>query len=684
MRFLKIKQMKTRILFGLLFFVASPFAFAQTQQEIDKMMKQAQEMMNKYVKDSNVKNNSSFTSASYEHLKLPPKKQQLLNLIPKKSLSQADIKTMATTLLAQLRKFCDKKSVANIDKLIHSSSAGDLSQLAVLLWYKNAMEEAVMLSVYAVSQLPEDLALNNCGAILNLSGLATYSVSFLKYALQNNPDNSTLLNNIGQAYFSLGETDSATYYLQRCIKRSPLNPEGNKTEGVIETGKGDKEKAKKTIADAMKGGFTDEAKRIVRFLDPPVHYSHYLKPRVKVPEYFTPYKFELPVICRNREDVPRALAEVDAYQRAIDVPLKQYSAIMTENFKIQADNFSNKLERQQSPFFHTGTSILGDLEKEFTSKLGEVDKRYKQLGKDVSALIMKHEIEFQQLNKDFDERQREYGKTHEGIDPAIEKERCTALNNLFNNYQLEYIALAENIQHQFFQVWADHINDISFWLYLGTSSKTQFKELFAHYTATYLARLKGLAQNSLPVFRYCDKDKWTKQDKEMKVKEPECPVNVEIFLGVGKIDIDCDVFAIELEFGKGMDLEFNYEKNFRTGTSTIAFGAGFSLGIPEVEFTTSAGQAIPASPVQLGAKQQFYITFDRDNSVSDLGVLWEAEADLRGMNKPDGKATMKLGMLSGTLEIDEGPLKPVADKIFGIQPEQQQNKKVEIYKPKQG
>lgn len=207
------------------------FVFAQvTQAKIDKMMKQAQEQMSKYSKDTSLNSKiktmqknmpvnvvtqdnsfNSFTNTPYEHLKLPPKKQKLLDLIPKKTPSQAGIKSMAATLYAQLKKYCDKTAVANAEKMINNTSNDQLSQLAVLLWYKNAIEEAALLSVNAVSRSPDDLTLNNCSAILNLSGLSPYSVSFLKYALQNNPDNSILLNNLGQAYFSLGETDSAGY-----------------------------------------------------------------------------------------------------------------------------------------------------------------------------------------------------------------------------------------------------------------------------------------------------------------------------------------------------------------------------------------------------------------------------------------------------------------------------------------
>lgn len=475
----------------------------------------------------------------------------------------------------------------------------------------------------------------------------------------------------------------------KCIKRSPQHPEANKTKAVVETGKGDKEKAKKTIAEAIKGSFSEEAKRILRFLDPQAHYWRYIKPRVKVPEYFSPYKFELPFICRNRQDIPRALGEVDAYQKAMGVLIQKYAAITSENFILQANQVTKMLEQQQAgnkvnpglltgrkkPLFNTASSILSDLEKEFNSKRSDIDKRYNQLLREINLLIKQHENEFKQLEDAYKKRQDEYSKTHEGPSEALMEEECKTKNDLFNNYQSKYITLTENIQHQSFQVWADHINDISFWLYLSTVTKTQFKELFARYAASYLAWIRGLSELSWPAFRYCGDKDFPKQNKEVSAGEPECPVNLEILVGVGKININCESF--ELELGEGV--LFGYEKNFKTGTSTIAFGAGVSIGIFEMIFNTSTGMEIPYAPLELGAKQQFYITFDRDNSISDLGVLWEAEADIKGMNKPDAKVNMKLGMMSGTLEIDEGPLKPIADKIFGIQPEQQINKNVQMY-----
>ena len=53
--------------------------------------------------------------------------------------------------------------------------------------------------VKAATTSPDDgLILNNCAAILNMSGIEQKAIPILKYILQSYPDNAMLLNNLGR------------------------------------------------------------------------------------------------------------------------------------------------------------------------------------------------------------------------------------------------------------------------------------------------------------------------------------------------------------------------------------------------------------------------------------------------------------------------------------------------------
>jgi hypothetical protein len=91
-----------------------------------------------------------------------------------------------------------------------------------------------------------------------------------------------------------------------------------------------------------------------------------------------------------------------------------------------------------------------------------------------------------------------------------------------------------------------------------------------------------------------------------------CPkwLNFEIDLQGGKIKADCSKFEIEL--GKGIITSF--EKNFKTGTSTLAAGFGASARFGGVG--------------KVSAKQFLYVSYDNNNTITDVGLKGKLEAGL--------------------------------------------------------
>src|SRR5450759_3580036 len=346
------------ILFFLLYSIAG-FSQQPTKAEIDKMMKQAQDVMKKYGKDSTVNkamkdaqdkqkqvsdamknqpaNNKGVTNALYssdpgsygnvDNWKFPAKNTALLSSLPKKVFTKPELVSFLNDIYSQL----SKKVPAGISSSVQSIAAkynndgNKMGDAAIVGWYTNYWEESLLLIIKAAANSPENgLLLNNCAAILNMGGIEQKAIPILKYILQSYPGSSMVLNNLGQAYAGLGETDTAMVYLGRCIKIEPENPEANNTAGQIEATKGNTGKAISYFEQSIKGAYNKPAALKLSKLKKGSNIVPFVRPRVKLPEYFNLFKYELPAQCTSTDNAAVAEAEHNAFRNMISKQSSMY------------------------------------------------------------------------------------------------------------------------------------------------------------------------------------------------------------------------------------------------------------------------------------------------------------------------------------------------------------------------
>src|ERR1035437_3708606 len=193
------------ILFFLLYSIAG-FSQQPTKAEIDKMMKQAQDVMKKYGKDSTVNkamkdvqdkqkqvsdamknqpaNNKGVTNGSLyadpsdygnvDNWKFPAKNMALLSSLPKKIFTKAELVSFLNDTYSQL----SKKLPAGISSSVQSIAAkynndgNKMGNAAVAGWYTDYREEPLLLIIKAAANSPDNgLLLNNCAAILHMGGI---------------------------------------------------------------------------------------------------------------------------------------------------------------------------------------------------------------------------------------------------------------------------------------------------------------------------------------------------------------------------------------------------------------------------------------------------------------------------------------------------------------------------------
>lgn len=671
--------MKKAVILLVVFFT-SQLCFAQlTQAEIEKKMKEAQNEIEKLKNDpkykdimknmpnmdsamkkmpkdivNNIPANTLRNPGSYQ---LPQKNSVLLNSIPKKNLSRQELINFLVALHSALEKKLPpakvqaaQATIANLNK-----NATKIALAGSLAWYKNAPAESVLLVTYAASLSPDDNTLNNCGAILNLCGLEDKAIPILKYALAHQPESSTLLNNIGQAYAGLGQIDTATYYLMGCIKRSDTHPEACATEAYIEYQKGNIEKAIQLAEQAIKGGYSTTIAKFYKRIKKDGSFLPLLENNLDPTEkYFEMADWKFPPLCRSWQEIENVYPQKQAFIKKIDGLLKQ---------------FEQEAKAGGVPEFNNTHDILvwSLSQKINTDPLANVAQALKDGFMDFYSEATK-EAYMEWLNKfsksDLDEGNEEIA-FGEKWGPILQHASGSNLERLIIDECKEkkamddrYFAARADMTIKYRDKrWEEDIrfyNNMVFLTQFTAPNEKTFKSECTVYASSILNKFKIYAGDADKSCNPASKPNCGDYDPgkpdnngNPKFTEANCPINLEIPFGVGKMSINCTRF--ELEMGEGIIL--NFEKKFNTRESTVAIGIGIVAFIPGIP---GAG----GSPLETHVKEQLYIKFDKDNQPSDIGMLWETELEVKGLADPDIKIGYTIGINSG-YNFQEGPLKGI-------------------------
>jgi len=100
--------------------------------------------------------------------------------------------------------------------------------------------------------------LSNYASMLSMSGAEQLAIPILDNLNKRFPENSTILNNLGQAWFGLGDIDKAEKYIDNVIRIYAYHPQANITKSYIEESKGHKAEAVEAMKKSVKHAYTPE------------------------------------------------------------------------------------------------------------------------------------------------------------------------------------------------------------------------------------------------------------------------------------------------------------------------------------------------------------------------------------------------------------------------------------------
>lgn len=644
-------------------------------KKVREMMKQQMSGMDSLLTDED-EEGVSFSK------KIPFRDVTRLKSIPAKILSKTELVEWSKKSYASLLQKLSPQERSRFTNALGQSGGNpkSLEDAALLNWIKKSPKGALLFALKATIANPDQAMFwNNLAAMLNLTGNEHKAVAPLRYLQQSYPKNSIILNNLGQAYLGLGDMVTAKQYFDSCLKYNPYHPEANHSMGLIYRFMGNTFKSnyhferetrvcykKPVVEELQKQKTNEEVYNIVK--------TKFLKPK----NYFT-------LLGLNSFVVPKLPASVEESNLLAQAHIDFRKNVQDEIQKwgmLDANLAMNAPPQSAQKSIYSDlleTVFLPHLEKEKEKKinswmtfdennvdnityptLGSIASRNGQLrtkkySEDLSKLTLAHlfedsvnsvkesaELNANPANSIYISHKWElirietdikYCKQEIALADAYIQENANSQPMGFEERTFSIIELLNEAMS--YKELAP--NDISVALQAHNLVEIYLTYLDAYSASTIIASTKQNGYKGFGVQINCDLNELEAQKYELastSFVDAQCAYKIVIPLIVAKVSFDCQKAEVE----GGEILIVNAEYEFKSGNTTLAIGPGAGADLPFIS---------------VGAKNQAFVTFDRNGRYSDAGFKGEAGVELSGYLQNVGVEIENLG-LGPTLEAKAG------------------------------
>lgn len=620
---------------------------------------------------------------------------------PSKKMPKVTPATEAA-LLADLKSMLVKAETGLDSRLrnglaSYQGNARQTGYAGVTLWMDKQPDAAIYLMLKACTLDPADFVLlNNFSACLSMSGLPHKAIPFLNYIEKNIPGNTTVLNNLGQAWLGLGNISNAKSFLEMAVKNDSTHAEANYSLAMIANGKGNtaqcagfldrsiegsvspavhgqwsrshsssghvydiirnrfKQLYKETpitkrwrllsIPSSIKQAREQEAS-IMQFFDDVEETLHDISPRVsamlenaqkKEADYYTQQRRGL----MNYKNIDELKQVVNKHMQRWH-PLK-FQAVIVFNSWIDdsyASSYHKRLEKAEA----TRQEQIKGLNNSLESLSKEIDNISKQIAS----------LDIGEGKKDNEEFLR------------LDKQKC----NLKKQLQQQEIAGTAEINNQYIANAEDLLNqklqEELFWTALYYLPENPYPYLYKCYQQYLEAieRMKGLYPYPLSAEITCSNESNNNESTQITGElqhweDSHCPVNINWDVKVASMTFNCKEVTIKGKF-EAFELDWT-RKVDRITWETTEHAISITAG---KEFEKKGPGGIKGS---VGGEGKLTVKLDGNYTPVDLIVKGSAGVEV---SAPGG---IKAGADLGSVEISvssgmrgEGPVPAAIGKMIG-------------------
>lgn len=617
---------------------------APTQKEMEAMMKEAQKEMDnldpetKHMMDSMGIKLPSFDAIpqvtdaqlqeAYENENriVPIKDISRIASISKTPLTSASLAAFVSAthskVVSQLKpasKIKGEEIYRSIKTQYNSSAATGNS--AVGLWMMGKAELALYVMGKACIDSPANTDnLNNYASMLSMSGAEQLSLPLLNYVNKRFPKNSTVLNNIGQAWFGLGDIDKATAYLDSVVRIFAYHPQASYTKSFIEESKDHQAAALEAAKRSIKNGYSQKKEDRLNKLGYKLKSNDLTWDQPMPSDVLGLEKFKWPAYPKNVSESEVLEKEWNAFR---DMCQQEITTLKAQQKKLE-DAFVAASQKRTNELLQAGqkglwVSPLPPLAAKAMIKLkylvddndGHLAASYQKKWDALTNAYGQAEALEEKLSAQLVALQKKYEDQFGEGKPNPFNAACNDENNLKNNFLHTSNTMLDQASVDHLNFLRRKLNDETYYY-----QYTQWPEEFE--LTKLNAKIKWLGSIHAQKVMFKNKSTWCQPVPEEKAKpfrlaafdDVHCRYHSQLTTPVGTIRTDCgrmtttlDLKLVKLGLKQDMDKE-TFGDQFMSCSVEVGVGTGAGVNAGPIKAEASIGVGIAAE-------------FDR-NGLSDL------------------------------------------------------------------
>jgi hypothetical protein len=582
--------------------------------------------------------------------------------------AQSAIPAYLSKLQSALMTSMDPGVKAEAEKFYQAAAANPnttMANAAVGLWMgKMPMQALYLMSKAAVADAANPNTINNYASMLTMAGAEQLALPLLNHLNQRYPKNSTVLNNLGQAWLGLGDLDKAARYLDSADRLYPGHSQANLAKSRIAESKGNKQAAAEALEKSANTTYSDEKANKLKKLGKTYPAKNLKLPTNMPADPLGLEKFVWPAFPQDIEQSERLEKEWQDFK---------------DQCKLEMDRLSDQFER-----LHEAANA--DMEKRMQSMAqynplngGPVpalvpffagiasDKlRYLAEDKDGGMQFRKEKMEreleraMQVADSLEDVREKGHKQLDEKYSPEIGEGKsnplaayCADYNAVSNKYLSHANSLLYRVQSDYLEELRRRLNtEIYHQQYMYWPA--EFEVFKAKAKQDWLAALvsQRVAFHGKGPFCKASEEKPRGRTKLAEFDDVACQYNSSMTLGTFEINSNCSRLSYAVRMGDvAYTRKIDVEKDILLGASlevAVGVGAGISKGPVAAE-----AKAELRGKLEWDAKQITNWTITAEATVNvgtNLGYLDEKAAG----KMPEGEKNYiadKLGKYDKSIEI---------------------------------